>query len=144
MIRVRARIWYQDYGCVINEVLLLIYQLACPLMDFNNSKATSQYNVDCFEPSSLELFIFNFLNFFVNDLSMSFKQTGGQGRLSNNLERYISTSHWGLIESHFFASTIHGKMMTIQSYKFVNSTIHGSNFFQWGCLALCNATYSNT
>jgi hypothetical protein len=84
------------------------------------------------------------LKFPINNFSMSFKQTGGQGRLLNNLEKHFHTTLGDQLSLIVFANTIHGKMMVIQSYKFANSTIYQGNFFQWGCLALCYATYSNT
>ncbi len=84
------------------------------------------------------------LKFPINDLFMSLKQTRGQDRLLNKLERHISTPHYGINWVLFFCQYYTWQMMVIQSYKFANSTIYRNSFFLWGCLALCNAIYSNT
>jgi len=44
---------------------------------------------------------------------MSFKQTRGQGRLLNNLERHFHTTLGDQLSLMFFANIIHGKMMVI-------------------------------
>jgi len=53
------------------------------------------------------------LKFSINNISMSFKQTRGQGRLLNNLERHFHTTLGDQLSLMFFANIIHGKMMVI-------------------------------